>query len=518
MRLEKVLGAHALRHAGKPAMRCGSRSITYGELHASSQRLARGLARLGVRAGDRVMIYLPNGTEFVQAFYAALALGALVVPVNTRLAAKELDHLIEDSRPAAFVFHDELRETVAAITTLPRGVTRIAVGGAPRADAVSFEELLDARGEEALPELSADSVDCMIAYTSGTTGRPKGAVITHANLLVAHGFLNAVDWGISGEDRYLVTTPLAHRTGLARLMNALCLGGTVIAMSKFEPAAVLDVIEREQVTVAGMVPTVARMLLPHLRTGAGRCASLRRIVVTGEAFPVGLKQEIISLLPHVRLCSFFAMTEVGSVTSLSHEEQFTHATSVGRVIPGVEVKLVDEGGRGVPVGEVGELLVRSGEPGRFVTMREYYGQPEATAATITDGWVRTGDLARFDADGYLYIVDRKKDMVLSGGFNIYTKEVERVLVDHPAVADAAVVGVPDPVFGEAVAACVELLPGARVTAQELIEHCRASIASYKKPKYVYFVDALPRNALGKVLKAALREYALKQLPAGDRVP
>src|SRR5690606_714905 len=191
-----------------------------------------------------------------------------------------------------------------------------------------------------------------------------------------------------------------------------------------------------------------------------------------------------------------------------------HPDSVGRVLPGIEVKLVDENGRTVPVGEVGELLVRAGPPGSFVTMREYYRQPEATAATITDGWVRTGDLARFDAEGYLYIADRKKDMVLSGGFNIYTKEVERVLVEHPAIADAAVVGVPDPVFGEAVVACIELLPGARLTAEEVIEHCKANIASYKKPKYVYFLDALPRNALGKVLKPALRDYALKQMSAG----
>lgn len=514
MRLEVVLAAHALRHPDKPAMRCGGRSITYGELHATSLRVACGLRRLGVREGDRVMIYLPNGAEFVQMFYGALALGALVVPVNTRLAAREIDHLIRDSEPSVFAFHADLRDTVAAIAALRPGIVRVAVGEGASGDTVAFADLLGARDEEPLPELRADNTDCMIAYTSGTTGKPKGAVITHANLLVSHGFLNAVEWGISGEDRYLVTTPLAHRTGLARLMNALCLGGTVVVMSKFDPAAVIDVIERERITVVGMVPTVARMLLPHLRTGAARCASLRRIVVTGETFPVGLKQEIISLLPHVQLCSFFAMTEVGSVTSLSHPEQFTHPDSVGRVLPGIEVKLVDENGRTVPVGEVGELLVRAGPPGSFVTMREYYRQPEATAATITDGWVRTGDLARFDAEGYLYIADRKKDMVLSGGFNIYTKEVERVLVEHPAIADAAVVGVPDPVFGEAVVACIELLPGARLTAEEVIEHCKANIASYKKPKYVYFLDALPRNALGKVLKPALRDYALKQMSAG----
>ena len=204
----------------------------------------------------------------------------------------------------------------------------------------------------------------------------------------------------------------------------------------------VDTIEREQVSAAGMVPTVARMLMPVLEQQAARCASLRHIIVTGEAFPVELKRRRIGYLPNARLQSFFAMTEVGSVTVLDHEEQFTHPSSVGRVTPGVQVKLVDDAGQQVSVDDVGEILVRSGEAGRFTTMRGYFGRPEATSATIIDGWVHTGDMGRFDADGYLYIVDRKKDMVLSGGFNIYTKEVEQVLVEHADVADAAVVGVP----------------------------------------------------------------------------
>jgi long-chain acyl-CoA synthetase len=237
------------------------------------------------------------------------------------------------------------------------------------------------------------------------------------------------------------------------------------------------------------------------------------VIVTGEAFPVELKKRLIDLLPHIRLHSFFAMTEVGSVTSLEHEEQFTHPTSVGRVTPGVEVRLVDAADKEVSVGEAGEMLVRAGIPGRFTTMRGYFERPQETASAIVDGWVRTGDMARFDVDGYLYIVDRKKDMVLSGGFNIYTKEVEQTLLEHPCIFDAAVIGVPDPMFGEAVAAFIEIRPGHDLSAEQVVEHMKARIASYKKPRHVYFVDALPRNALGKVLKHELRLQA-----AADAAP
>jgi long-chain acyl-CoA synthetase len=249
------------------------------------------------------------------------------------------------------------------------------------------------------------------------------------------------------------------------------------------------------------------MLMPVLERDPARCASLRHVIVTGEAFPVELKRRLIGLLPNVQLHSFFAMTEAGTVCSLEHEEQFTHPASVGRPTPGVEVKLVDENGKEVSVGDAGEMLVRSGVPGSFTTMRAYYNRPEETAKALADGWLHTGDMARFDADGYLYIVDRKKDMVLSGGFNIYTKEVEQALLEHEAIVDVAVVGAPDPVYGEAVVAFIELRPGHSLDETDVLAHIKSRIASYKKPKYVYFVDALPRNAVGKVLKHQLREVA-----------
>ncbi len=307
---------------------------------------------------------------------------------------------------------------------------------------------------EALPEVALDSDDCLIMYTSGTTGAPKGAILTHANMIVQNVFMHGTEWGIGRDDRYLVLTPLAHRAGVSRLFNALGLGGTLVILDKFDPARTIDTIERERITVTGLVPTAIRMLLPELRKAPARCETLRRIIVSTEAFPVALKQALLALLPRAEIHSVFGSTEA-LVTNLSHAEQFTHPASVGRPIPGVEVRLVDDDGRDVPEGEVGELAVRSGPPGRFATLRAYFNRPEETTAAIRDGWFHTGDLARRDAEGYLYIVDRKKDMVISGGFNIYSKEVEAVLATHPSVAEAAVIGVPDEVYGEAVAAFVE---------------------------------------------------------------
>ena len=515
MRLETILRAQAQRHPDKVALVCGNERLSYADLTAQIARVASGLKQMGLTAGDRIVVFLPNGVPVVELFYAAFSLGAIVVPVTTRLTAHELAHICADSRPSALVFEGD-GEAIRGVLEAQPNAARIALDHGV-AGATAYGNLL-ARAPELLPPLPLGNDDALIMYTSGTTGTPKGAIITHANLVTQHRFTNAVEWGISQDDCYLVTTPLTHRTGLARLANAFTLGGTLVVMRKFDARETVETIARERVTVAGMVPTVCRMLLPQIKADPTKCASLRRIVVTGEAFPVELKRQFLSLLPQVRLVSFFAMTEAGAVTSLSHEEQFERPASIGRPTPGVEVRLLDDTGAEVRTGEAGELLVRVGEPGRYSVMRGYFNRPEETADAIEDGWMRTGDIARADADGYLYIVDRKKDMVLSGGFNIYTKEVEQALMSHPDVADAAVIGVPDATYGEAVAAFVERRPGRDPSADALREHVRDLIAGYKKPKHIFVVDELPRNSLGKVLKGALREQAASPTDASAPPP
>jgi long-chain acyl-CoA synthetase len=507
MRLETLLAGHALRRPDHPAVVCGATRLDYATLAESVRGLACGLRSLGVSPGDRVLVYLPNGIEFVQALYAVFSIGAIAVPANIRLTAHELEHFFTDAGPAAAIHHVSGRDAVRPGMRLAAGCRAVCVGGA-EAGETAFDALA-ASPAEALPEPPLEPDDCLILYTSGTTGAPKGAVLTHANMIVQNLLMHGTEWGIGRDDRFLVLTSLAHRAGVSRLFNALGLGGTLVILERFDPLRTIETIERERITVTGLVPTAIRMLLPELRKAPARCASLRRIIVATEAFPVPLKQELLALLPHAEIHSVFGSTEA-LVTNLGHAEQFTHPASVGRPIPGVEVRLVDDDGRDVPEGEVGELAVRSGPPGRFATLRAYYNRPEETAAAIRDGWFHTSDLARRDAEGYLYIVDRKKDMVVSGGFNVYSKEVEAALATHPAVAEAAVIGVPDEVYGEAVAAFVE--PSGRApTVEALIEHCRARLAGYKKPKHVFFVDALPRNSTGKVLKNELRALAAARL-------
>ena len=446
MRVEQLLFQHAARRPDHVALVCGARRLTYRELEEAVKAKSGSFS-----SAERVPVQLPNSIDFVERAYAAWSAGALVVPINARLAPPEVQFILEDIRAA----------------------------------------------------VKSEADDCLILYTSGTTGRPKGALNTHANIIVQNVEHHAAAWGINQDDVFLATTPLAHRAGMARLINALGLGGTLVIMQKFDAAEALALIERERVTLAGLPPTVLRMLLPSIKANPGRCASLRRVIVSTEAFPAHLMREVAALLPQTQFYAVYGMSEA-AVSSASLSEQLERPGTVGRPLTGVQVSISPEG----------ELLVR----GRDVVMKGYFNRPEANAEAFRDGWFHTGDLGRMDAEGYLYIVDRKKDMVVSGGYNVYSKEVEQVLGQHPDIADAAVVGVPDALYGEAVAAFVQPRPGVRLSAESVIEHCRVQLAGYKRPRHVIFVDALPRNSLGKVLKSELRENLLHISSQRDKVP
>ncbi len=502
MKLASFLAAHASATPDKDAVICGAERLSFAQLHDTTDRLANGLRTLGVGIGDRVAIQLQNTVEFVRAFLAITKAGAIAVPVNTRLAPGEIAYILADSAPKAVFLSDETRELYDRAAADAKGVIRIAAG-MPKAGEHAIADLV-ALGAPGTPAVPPEFDDNLIVYTSGTTGKPKGAIITQANSIIPNGYLNAIQYGLSEADRQLVTTPLAHRTGFARMANMILHGCTLVVMPRFDAAGAAKMANDERITVIGIVPTVGRMLLPEIEAHPENFATVNVMLVTGEAFPLEVKQRIHNALPHVRMYSFFAMTEVGGLTLLGPQEQFTHPSSLGRINPGAEIKLVDAAGKDVAPGEVGELWVRTGEPGRFLTMRCYFNKPKETAETIRDGWVATGDMARMEPDGHYYMMDRKKDMVLSGGYNIYSKEVELALQQHPAVQDAAVIGVPDAVYGEAVAAFIELRPGMTATEDEIIAHCRDRIAGYKKPKHVRFIAPLPRNSTGKVQKFELR--------------
>ncbi len=496
MRLQDFLAAQVVARGSEEALVCGERRMSFAALDEASTRLGAALADRGVQPGDRVAMLLPNCAEFVVAFLGIVKAGAIAVPIGTRLSAPEVGYILGDCAPRVAFIHSTTRDTFERAAVPVRNVFAV--------DSHDFGPLvsLHQRRRIALP---AGPDACMICYTSGTTGEPKGAVLTHANYFVPNGWINAVQWGVCASDRHLITTPLTHRTAFGRVVNMVCLGSPLVILPRFDAQEAARVAAAERATVLGMVPTVGRMLLPVMEASPRSFATLRIIVATGEAFPAEVKERILRALPHVGIHSYFAMTECGALSDLGPAEQLSRPGSIGRLIPGVEARLVDADGRDVPEGEAGELWVRTGLPGRFVTLKEYWNRPEETAQALRDGWFVTGDIARRDAEGYYSIVDRKKDMVLSGGYTIESKEVDAALHAHPAVQDAAVIGVPDAVYGEAVAAYVELEPGAHATAEDLIAHCRDRIASYKKPRHVRLVDALPRNATGKVLKFRLRE-------------
>ena len=445
MRLEQLLFSHAERTPERIAVVSGDRRISYRELARSIKGISNELEK-NVRPGDRVALHLPNGIEFVQLFYAALAAGASVVPINTRLAPPEVEHILADAKPA-----------------------------------LVLKEGISGEKEDLRPQ---SNEDCVILYTSGTTGKPKGAINTHANVIVQNVYQHAIAWGIGAQDNFLATTPLAHRAGIARLANALGLGGTLVAMAKFDAALALEAIARERISVAGLPPTGLRLMLPEIRRDPRKCASLRTVIVSAEAFPLLLLQELVSVLPQVKFHAVYGMSEA-AVSSATAAEMLERPGTAGRPLPGIEVMLDED-----------ELLVR----GELAVMKGYLGEPEVPRG----GWFRTGDLARRDGDGYLTIVDRKKDMVVSGGYKVYSKELEQVLLQHPGVEDAAVLGVPDATYGEAVVAVIQPRPGQVLREEDIVEHCRARLAGYKKPRRVLFVDALPRNSLGKVVKRELR--------------
>jgi long-chain acyl-CoA synthetase len=342
VRLEELFFSHAARRPGHLAVVCGERRVTYAQLRRSIERLV-GKSRVG----ERVALRVPNSIEFVEQAYAAWAAGAVAVPVNTRLSRPEVDFILEE-------------------VTAP---------------------------------IESDAEDCLILYTSGTTGRPKGAVHTHAGVILQNVEHHVAAWGIDEDDRFLATTPLAHRAGIGRLVNALGLGGTLVLMEKFDAAEALALIERERITVAGLPPTVIRMMLPAIRAHPASCASLRRVIVSTEAFPPQLMREVSALLPQTEFFGVYGMSEA-AVSSASLAEQLARPGTVGRPLPGVQVSLQD-----------GELRVR----GKDAVMKGYFNQPAANAEALREGWFHTGDLARQDAEGYLYIVDRKKDMVVTGG-------------------------------------------------------------------------------------------------------
>jgi long-chain acyl-CoA synthetase len=516
--------AMADARAGVDFLVQGDRRVTYDEHNALVRRVAAAFAELGVGHGDRVAILSANNVEWVVLFWVAAAIGAVVVPLNAWWKADELEFGLRDSG-AKLLFCDAKRWQVI----------RDRVDGLPdleHAFVIDLEEpdgaarpgidLLRADDPGALPDATVAEDDLFaIMYTSGTTGRPKGATLTHrqalANLqnIFCLGIANASRGGEAApeltsdvQSATLLVVPLFHVTGcLSTMMLSYASGAKVVLMppGRFDPDTAMATIEREKVTSFGGVPTIMWRIVESPNFEDYDLSTVVRVSYGGAPAAAELVQRIHERFPKVRktLATAYGLTESASVaTSNAGDDYRTHPDSVGRPAPTVEIKVVDADGNPVPTGETGEIWLR----GPTIMLRGYWNRPDANAEAITpDGWFRSGDIGRFDDDGFLYLVDRAKDMIIRGGENVYCVEVEEALFEHPDVVDAAVVGVPHKVLGEEVKAVVQLKPSSPATAEDLRTHCAARLANFKVPEYVDLRDEpLPRNPAGKVLKNVLR--------------
>ncbi len=488
------------------------RRQSYREFGLRVQSLSQALRRLGIKRGDRVAIYLLNSAQFLETVYACFELEAVVVPLNTRLAADELVFILNDAECKAFITDETLRAIAATFKSRLQGIEHyIAVGGGEGFN--DYETLLAESGDvSTLPLMSEEVSDESLAglfYTSGTTGLPKGVMLSHRNLWMNALHSLAVRTP-EPKQNFLHAAPMFHLATFPAVINVTVNGGTHTILPRFDLKLMMELIEREQVSSTVLVPTMINFLINHPDFGKHDLGSLQRITYGASPMPVELLKRTMSALPGVEFTQGYGQTEssplLTALTAEDHqiqedESRVRRLASCGRPIAGVEIKLVNDEGRPVKLGEIGEVVARGPN-----VMLGYWKRPEETAHTLRGGWLHTGDMAVADEDGYLYLVDRKKDMIISGGENVYSTEVENVVYQHPSVSEAAVIGVPDERWGEAVTAIVTLKANAHLTETELIEFCAARLADYKVPKRVEIRSGeLPKSGTGKILKKEIRE-------------
>jgi len=491
----------AIIDAGK----AGEPHFTYAQLNERANRLANFLrTEVGVGKGDRVGIFARDGVEHLDLFFALGKLGAIHVAFNWRLHPRELARLVEDTTPKAIVYSDDFRLTIANLQASPASASithYLHIEGPGVADSLLFAEVRDAAPADPVTceTLEAEDIAALL-FTGGTTGLPKAAQISHRQ--IAWNTLNTVIHDVTHNDTYLNVFPMFHTGGLfVYTVPQVIFGGTTILTRQFDPAQILDLIERYQVTFFAGVPTMYQMLTQAPNWSTADLSSLRFCTSGGAPLPVSLVEKYTAE-KHIRFKQGFGMTEFGpGIFALAPEDAIRKAGSIGRPNFYVDARIVDDDNRPLPAGEVGELVLKGPS-----YCSGYWHNPEASAEAVdAEGWFHTGDLAYYDEEWYFFIVDRKKDMFISGGENIYPAEIEAALYRHPAVHMCAVIGVPDPRWGEVGLACVVLKPEATATEEELLAFLRENLARYKIPKRVVFLDELPISAAGKVLKRELRE-------------
>ena len=477
---------------------------SFEEFNQRTNRLANAMLRAGLKKGDRVAILFFNNAHFAETYFAAIKAGLVATPVNFRLAVPEILYILNNSQSKILFYDPEFEARFAGIQERLETVQFfVSPHNGNSIPAATYEDFISS-GEgssSSLPHVCEDD-PCQLMYTSGTTGRPKGVILTHRNII--WNLFNT----ISGREdqpgeKALIVGPLLHAAALNNHFTIqVALGGTSILIRKFEPESLLQTIEKEKATVMSGAPALYNMLIQHANAHKYDVRSITKCTAGADKLPMETKEKLLDFFPNIKgIYDVYGCTEASpSITILNAKDSLRKDMSVGKALPFLEVRVVDENDRPLLPGKVGELICRGPN-----VMQGYHEDPEGTREAIRNGWLYTGDLAKIDEEGFFYIVDRKKDMVVSGGENIYPREIEEVLIRHPAIADVAVVGVPDPAWGESVKAFVVLREGRFINEQEVTDFCKKFLAGYKKPKTVAFVPLIPRNPSGKALKRVLKE-------------
>lgn len=494
---------NARRFPHKFALHCAGRALTFQAADTFANRLANSLLAQGVRPGDRVAILALNVLEYIPLFFATAKCGTLCVPLNYRSSVAELAYMLDDAKAETLFVGPEFAETALALRQRVPGLSRlIAIGPAAGAEGMMALDDLIATGNEDDPGIEIDeATGVAIMYTSGTTGHPKGAVLSHRSV-VDGACQTALVTGTRHTDTVLVTVPLFHGGGLMVVsMPHLYLGASLVISEKFDPVASLESISGAGITTLFGVPTQYAALLDVPRVERYDVSCLRTVWYGAAPMPPEILQRLLLLWPKVLFVQCYGQTETTLIACLGPEEHHAKQGTTGRELPGIEMRVVDDSGADVPPETVGEIIVR-----QDTGMIEYYGKAEQTRDTVRDGWIYTGDLARIDEERYITLVDRKRDVILSGGENIYPKEIEDCLCQHLDIAQVAVVGTPDAKWGEVPLAFVVLQPGSATDVGALEAWCMDRLARYKRPRRWAFVESLPLTATGKVRKNVLRQW------------
>lgn len=506
----------ALEHPEKIAYHFMGKNITYAEFEQSVSKFSNALKSLGIEKGDHVGFLLGNSPHFLISLYATMRLGATAVPINPIYTPDEISYIVKNSDAKAIIAVDALLPFVEKAAHMFTSVQSYIICETAQDIAEKINALPDGLKTKVKPFtslLAASSLDAttvevssddtaVILYTSGTTGHPKGAMLTYHNI-----YSNARDVAeyltINTEDRVITTLPVFHVFALTVVVNApLLMGATLLLVPRFSPQDVFTIAREQKATVFAGVPTMYNFLYQFPDDNAEDFSTIRLAISGGSSLPVALLHNFENKF-NVRVSEGYGLSEASPVTCFNPIDRDRKPGSIGTNIVNVENKVVNELGEEVPVGHVGELIVRGPN-----VMKGYYKMPEETESTIREGWLYTGDLARQDEEGYFYIVDRKKDMIIVGGYNVYPREVEEVLFEHPSIVEAAVVGVPDPTFGEEVLAFV-VKKDASLSEEQLHDYCAEKLAKYKVPKRFEFLDELPKNTTGKILRRFLKEQTVQ---------